>query len=66
LKVNLYPRTAISPRRGIGGGQFVASIGLINSTLTIYKQIQYTKAGRLVTMEQSVLVVDMKEDLIKN
>lgn len=62
----ISPGTAISPRRVLVVVQFVASIGLIISTLTIYKQIQYTKSRPTGYNGAGVLVVDMKEDLIKN
>ncbi|MBK8776250.1 MAG: ABC transporter permease [Saprospiraceae bacterium] len=62
----ITPGTAISPRRVLVVVQFVASIGLIISTLTIYKQIQYTKSRPTGYNGAGVLVVDMKEDLIKN
>lgn len=62
----ITPGTAISPRRVLVVVQFVASIGLIISTMTIYKQIQYTKSRPTGYNGVGVLVVDMKEDLIKN
>lgn len=62
----ITPGTAISPRRVLVVVQFVASIGLIISTMTIYKQIQYTKSRPTGYNGAGVLVVDMKEDLIKN
>jgi ABC-type antimicrobial peptide transport system permease subunit len=60
------PNAVFSPRKVLVVTQFVASIALIIGTIVIYKQIQFTKNRPIGYDARNIVMVDMKDDLIKN